>query len=363
MTPERIAFFLPSLSGGGVERGLARVATGIVRTGAPVDVVVCEAGGPFQSELDSRIRSVDLEVKRVRKALLPLARYLTRERPLALISGLDHANVLAVASRALSRAPVRLLVTEQGNLTAAAREDRGLKLRVLMRMVRLAYPRADAVVASSQGVGDDLVQVQGIPPPLIHVLPNPVDPFKGTEPPEDIPWFREHIPVVIGAGRLVPQKSFRTLLEAFALVRRAREARLVLFGDGPERPALEARARDLGITGDVALPGFRIDLQRYMEHAAVFVLSSAWEGYSNVLVEALASGCPVVSTDCPSGPAETLSGGRHGALVPVGDASRMSVAILAMLAARPSPDVLRSSVENRTVDRVAARWLSLIRSL
>ena len=137
--------------------------------------------------------------------------------------------------------------------------------------------------------------------------------------------------MVLGAGKLKKQKDFATLVKAFAEVRHRRLARLVILGEGPRRGALLALARKLGVAEDIELPGFVANPFAFMARSSVFVLSSAWEGFGNVLVEAMACGCPVVSTDCPSGPSEILEDGRHGPLVPVGDPAGLAKAICEVL--------------------------------
>jgi glycosyltransferase involved in cell wall biosynthesis len=191
------------------------------------------------------------------------------------------------------------------------------------------------VVAVSRGAADDLARWSGIPRELVEVVYNPVITSNGLAAANqlpDHPWFGPgQPPVILGVGRLTPQKDFPTLIRAFSHVRRQRAARLLILGEGEERPALTALANELGVADDVDLPGFRDNALAYMASSALFVLSSAWEGLPTVLIEALAVGTPVVSTDCPSGPREILQEGRLGPLVPVGDAAALSAAMLKML--------------------------------
>jgi glycosyltransferase involved in cell wall biosynthesis len=176
----------------------------------------------------------------------------------------------------------------------------------------------------------------------------------------DHPWVSPgQPPVILGVGRLVPAKDFATLIRAFAEVRRRRAARLVILGEGPERPALTALAAELGLTDDVSLPGFKANALAYMAGSAVFVLSSAWEGLPTVLIEALAAGARVVSTDCPSGPREILQEGRLGALVPVGNATALAGAILDALE-RPAEPVPPDALMPFTRDAAVNHYLSLV---
>jgi glycosyltransferase involved in cell wall biosynthesis len=230
-------------------------------------------------------------------------------------------------------------------------------------LVRRYYPWADEIVAVSQGVADDLLELTDLPPSKVRVLPNPVvtpELVQRAAEPLDDPWFTAGAaPVVLGAGRLDQQKDFPTLIRAFAAVRSRRPARLVILGEGPERGQLESLVEELGITADVRLPGFVSNPFSYMARAAVFVLSSAWEGMPGVLIQAMACGAPVVATDCESGPREALAGGKYGRLVPVGDHLALADAIAGTLdALRPSlpPEAL----EPYTREGAADRYLRLL---
>jgi glycosyltransferase involved in cell wall biosynthesis len=229
------------------------------------------------------------------------------------------------------------------------------------------YPRADAIVAVSRGVADDLARFAGLPRDVIRVIYNPVvgaDLPRMAGEPVDHPWFRPgELPVILGAGRLSRQKDFPTLIRAFAEVRRARPARLVILGDGAQRAELEALVRTLGLADAVALPGFTSNPYAHMARAAVFVLSSRFEGFPNVLVEALAVGTPVVATDCPSGPAEILERGRHGRLVPVGQADALARALLATLDAPGDPAGRRRRAADFSADASVSTYLDLFDSL
>jgi glycosyltransferase involved in cell wall biosynthesis len=199
-------------------------------------------------------------------------------------------------------------------------------------LIKIFYPWADAIVANSRGVAEDLMKLTGLPRDKIQVIYNPVvtpELFAKAEEPLDHPWFRPgEPPVILGVGRLTQQKDFPTLIRAFALVRKERPARLMILGEGEERPKLEALVRELRLEEDVALPGFVENPYKYMKRAAVFVLSSKWEGLPTVLIEALALGTQVIATNCPSGLEEVLEGGRWGRLVSVGDFAGLAQAIL-----------------------------------
>jgi glycosyltransferase involved in cell wall biosynthesis len=260
---------------------------------------------------------------------------------MAVFSALDYVNIVAIAARALSRVDVPLVVSERNTLSSAVANAARRRGRWMPHFIRLAYPHADAVVAVSQGVAEDLVALCGLAPDTVHVLNNPVvtpEVVRMRAQPVEHPWLRERRPpVVLAVGRMMPQKDFGMLLEAFATVRRAHRARLVLLGDGPLRPDLERLVSRLGIAEDVSMPGICANPYPAMAAADVFALSSRWEGSPGALIEAMSCGTPVVATDCPSGPRQLLDGGRYGRLVPVGDADAMAAALTDALAGRVPP--------------------------
>jgi glycosyltransferase involved in cell wall biosynthesis len=293
-----------------------------------------------------------------------LARYLVRERPDALLSALSYSNLTALWARERAGVPVRVVVSEHNTLSERARHARARRWRVLPKLEARWYPRADAILAVSEGVADDLARTARLPRERIAVTYNPVigdDVERSARESVDHPWLQPgEPPVVLGVGKLKPQKAFDVLLRAFARLRAERRARLVILGEGSERRALQQLAGELGVADDVALPGFVANPFAWMARCAVFALSSAWEGLPSVLIEALACGCPVVSTDCPSGPAEILGPDRLGALVPVGDADALARAIALALSEPSDPAARRARARDFSVDRVAPRYLEAL---
>lgn len=337
MSENRIALFLPALGCGGVERVMLNLAGGLAGRGFQVDLLAGNAEGEFRSQAPKGVRLVDLGKRRVLATVPALVRYLRRERPSALLSAMDYTNLAALWARRVARVPTRVVVSVHGMLSrearaGEARAKRVRRVRFLPFLVRRFYPWADAIVAVSQGVADDVARVSGLPRSRIQVIYNPVitpELFARLQAPLEHPWFQASAPpVVLAAGRLAGPKDFATVLRAFAQVRRSRPARLLILGEGKQRGELEALAASLGIGEDVALPGYIENPLPYMAQAAVFVLSSYHEALGLVLVEAMAAGAPLVATDCESGPREVLEGGKRGRLAPVGNPGALAEAIL-----------------------------------
>ncbi len=363
----RIAIFVSSWPRGAIQRLMLNLADEFAAAGHHVDLLAPRGSAPAEG-LPANVRLVALAprlsalpgIGRHKRWFVPLAlpalvRYLRRERPAAMLTGGEWPNVVALAARRLAGGPTRLVLSEHihvGASTAGTGERQARRL--LPHLMARLYTGADAIVAVSEGVRQDLLRRFALPPGRVHTIYNPVITsalLAARDAPLDDPWFAPGTPpVLLNVAQLRVQKDQATLLRAFARVRQVRPARLLILGEGNQRPTLEALSRELGIATDVRLAGFLPNPLAYMRRARLFVLSSAWEGFGNVLVEALVCGCPVVSTDCPSGPAEILDGGRYGRLVPVGDADALAAAILAALDAPPN----RTELERRGMAYSAA---------
>ncbi len=314
---------------------MLKLAAGIASRGYPVDLVLARAEGPFMAEVPDLIRLVDLKARRVVTSLPALTRYLRQEKPFALLA-LLHANMVAVWASRLGRVPMRLFVSERNTLSTESQQfSSDLRLKVMPVLARLFYPWADCVIAVSGGVASDLRQITNLPPERIKVIYNPIITpefqLKANMPLEH-PWFKPgEPPVILSVGRLSVQKGFDILIRAFDRVRQHRQARLIIIGEGEQRPALEALVSQLRMSSAVEMPGFIPNPYPYMVKAAVFVLSSRWEGLPGVLIEALYCSPRLISTDCPSGAREILANGKYGRLVPVDDVEQMESALLAAL--------------------------------
>lgn len=363
----RVALFIPNLEMGGAERVFIHLARGFVELGARVDLVVANASGPLRQFVPPCVGIVDLNVNRTLAALQPLRVYLKDVQPDILLSALDHSNIVSTLSVALSRIRCKIVLTQHNTISPRAKSSRSVKGRLMPFLIGRFYRAADAIVAVSHGVRKDLLR-HGVPPGKVHVIYNPVlTPEMDTlmQEPVGHPWFdRERaVPVVVGAGRFKKEKDFPTLITAFALSCRERPMRLVILGDGEERPKLERLIDKLGIGEHVWMPGFVDNPYKYFAAADLFVLSSQTEGFANVLVEALAAGIRIVATDCPSGPSEILQGGVYGRLVPPRNPEALSAAILDALSEEADPLVLKRRASEFTYTNAATKYFKLFERL
>lgn len=354
----QIALFHPGLIAGGIQRVFLNLARGFRDRGLQVDLVQATPGDELLSSVPPGVRVVDLNARRSMTSVPALAGYLRRQRPLALISGAIQTNVAAVVARRLAGVPVRLVLTEHNYIALTTRHAPTWRGRMTPHFVRMFYPHADRIVAVSQGVADELARVAALERGRIQVIYNPVL-APGLESlsrePLEHPWFRAgEPPVILAVGRLTRAKDYPTLLDAFALLHRQRSARLLILGEGEERPALEAQIARLGLGQDAVLAGMVANPYRHMRRAALFVLSSRFEGLPTVLIEALAVGAPVVATDCTSGPAEIL-GTREG-LVPVEDPPALA---RAMAEALQRPPLRSPSLERFRLDAAVDAYLEV----
>lgn len=391
---KHIALFVRSFEGsGGAERAMLNLGYGLAAKGHRVDLVMARHKGHFLDQIPPQIRVVDLKVKSAKESLrvvhklgrdawfwtrmalakkphyvlgaLPgLAAYLQREQPDALIASMDYPNAVAVVARDLAGVRSQVVLTVHNTLSQEIARSKKRRVRAQVEVDRRFYPRADAVVTVSQGVADDLAKTLKLPVESFTTIYNPiVNDFLLQQAAEPIahPWFADDSPpVILTVGGLKPAKDHATLLNAFALVRKERKARLLILGEGNLRDELTRQACQLGISAELEMPGFVDNPFQYMARAGVFVLSSVFEGLPTVLVEALACGCPVVSADCPSGPREILDKGRYGTLVPMEDAGALARAIAHALDSSHDKTKLQARAKEFSVEQAAECYLQLL---
>ena len=339
------------------------IATGLMARGVTVDLVLVSAEGEHMSEVPDGVRLIDFGSNRTASGILKFFLYLRKERPCALLTTLPQTIVVALVGKLLVGRCLRVVVRIQNTFTEVF-DNGSFKQRQTLRLMKLLLPTADRIVSISQGVAADLSQVVPAASHKISTIYSPVvwpDHAEKAAASVDHPWFDvEGDPVILSAGRLTTVKDHATLLRAFAEVVRLRPARLVILGVGPERGNLLELAESLKVSQHVDLPGFKINPFAYMARSKLFVLSSRYEGFANVLPEAMACGTPVVSTDCRSGPREILEGGKWGRLVPIGDWRTMAEAILETLDNPVPSERLIARASDFSADASIDRYLEVL---
>ena len=360
--PRRLAFVLPNMGGGGAERVALTLMRAFVARGFAVDLVLVEATGELLDQVPREVTVVDLGAGRYARALLPLVRYLRRRRPHAMQVRMWPLTVIAILARLLARTRTRVVVSDHVPL-GVMYADQPRAVRAIAMTTRLFYPRADARIFVSAGAADDLSRLAGLPRDGFEIIHNPIPaaPATTTIPPAVKALWDGADHRIVSVGTLKPVKNFPLLIDAFAVLHRQRPtARLVIVGAGPLLEALRSQASALGLAEAVVFAGFTADPAPFYASADLFALASDYEGFGNVLVEAMRQGTPVVSTDCESGPREILDNGRYGALVPCGDAGALAAAMIATLDRPPDPTTLRQRAEELSGGDAIERYLVLM---
>ena len=396
----RVAFLLPAMASGGMEQVTLTLLEALSRHGHDVDLVLERRQGDYLDRVPDAVRIIELTRSSKWRAYtqligacprdgmdqflrmlwpgrqyLPIRRlaslvdYLRAARPAVLIAAHGRIPLLAIWAREIAAVDTRVIVVEHSTLSRwldifRDRPDMHRRWRYRRDLVQRLYPRADAIAGVSNGVADDLARTAQIDRARLTTLYNPVvSPrlIALSAAPVDHDWLAAgEPPVVLAVGRLVREKNFADLIDAFARLRACRAARLLILGEGPERDALQAQIATLGLGDDVALPGWADNPYAYMRRSAIFVLCSLFEGLGIVLIEAMACGCPVVSTDAPSGPREILDHGRHGPLVAMHDPGALAAAMAATLDTPPDADALRARADDFSVANGVAGYQRLI---
>lgn len=294
------------------------IANGLSRRGYNIDLILASNVGVYHSLLDDKIRLIDLGVNRMYQAVMPLRDYLHKSGPDTLFAIQRHAVIAAWLARLVSNWDGRLIARETNSFDKVTGRNESWRDLIISTLIKKIYHYVDLVIAPSSGIAKDLELLTNV-----HVIPNPV-----CMPPSNMSLQRNK-PYVLGVGSLDNQKRFDDLIKAYAkFIELNHEGYdLIILGEGEERDKLMELAAVLGIENRLEMPGFVDDPFMYMREAAVFVLSSAWEGLPNVLLQAMACGAPVVATDCKHGPREILGDGKYGELVPVGDIDAMAAAM------------------------------------
>jgi glycosyltransferase involved in cell wall biosynthesis len=354
---KKVSLFIPSLRGGGAEKMFINLANEFVERGIDVDLVLAQKEGPYLKDVSDKVDIVDLKSRRVLFSLFPLIKYLRKEKPSVVLSTLNHANIIILIAKIFSFSKAKIIIRIPNYFSISAEN----KIKIL---AKIFYKRADKIIAISKGIKGDLISTLKIKENKIKVIYNPIfkkNIIQKSKEKNVHSWLKEkNIPIILGVGRLTEQKDFSTLIRAFYKLRKKREVKLIILGEGEKRKELEKLIKELKLENDVSMPGFVNNPYSYMKKADVFVLSSGWEGFGNVIVEAMTCGTSIVSTNCLSGPSEILSNGKYGKLVPVGNINKLTEAIEETLDNPIDKKILQKRAMDFSVGKITDEYLKVI---
>lgn len=353
---KRIALFVPTLAGGGAERVMIMIANGLSAEGLKVDLITGNADGPYRDSLSTNVNLIDFGVSRLLYALPSFAKYLLVKKPSTVLSALNHANIAnSVFSRLLSP-QTKIILSVHNSLRTEAKPK--LIPRLSRKLLGWAITRADLVISVSEGIREQLLEEFKVSGAQVVTIYNPLDVdtiSMLSKEPSGHSWLdAPDKPVIIGVGSLTRQKNFELLIRSFSQVQVQTPSRLVILGEGEDREPLEKLIAELDIEDSVLMPGFVSNPFAWMSKSSVFVLSSDWEGLPGVLLEALACGVQVVSTDCKTGPNEILEAGKWGLLVGTGDQNALTDAIVESLQLKAPIDTKSRALDFSKEHAIAA---------
>ena len=363
MENKTIAIFLPSLAGGGAEKMMLNLAKGFVDSGYSVDLLLVNKKGPYIDLVPNKVNLIDFQCNKSIKSLPKLIRYLKEKKPNSIISTLEFIDIITIWAKLIAKVKTKVVIRVPNNLIEHAKHEKKFKNKIYPILVKWFYPLADEIIAISKGVAKSTSKLTGINYEDINVIYNPVVNEKIeslSKEDNSHQWFKNY-PVILGVGRLTEQKNFSCLIDAFSLVRKEVKSKLIILGEGEKREELQEQINKLGLSGEVDLPGFKKNPYSFMRNAKVFVLSSNWEGFGNVLVEAMAMGTPVVSTDCESGPREILDNGKYGLLAPINNHQKLAEKILTSLNSPIEKSFLDERVNDFSVDSIKKEYLKVLK--
>lgn len=398
----RIALFQKHLrglstDGGGIERVQINLSKAFIKRGYKVDLIVCDKTPLNLPNLSDRANIIHLNPSnklissfyslmadpgylwlkprklffsnlrpRILKYLPAFASYLKSHQPDIVLSAFREINLVTLLASHLVNVPVGIVISEHTVWSLKNSDKKNKRKRKwLFSYAKLSelYSEASGIVAVSEGVAKDVSSAINMEKKKISVIYNPIvssDLISLSKEAVNHPWIKDKkYPVILGVGRLSAQKNFSLMVKAFARVKKYRQSKLIILGDGKERSNLQRLIQEYSLFDDVDLPGFISNPYAFMSKVDIFALSSIAEGLPTVLIEALACGCPVVSTDCPSGPAEILEYGKYGPLVPMNDEKALAEAIISVLDDPPDPTWLKQRGMHFSVDKAAESYLQL----
>lgn len=360
----KLFFVMGSLRMGGAERMMINLANRLCNR-AGVTMITLSQGNDLEKELDPSLRFIPFGSVRVINSFLPFIRFLKKEKPDVIISTQIHVNILCMLAVIFSGVRIKVILREATTPGFHFDMNKGIRSSITRQLMKWLYPRADAVVVNATSAGKDMVDNHFAPQKKVSIIYNPVitENFRKKIQEKTVHPFFGQAPVFIGIGRLAKQKNFPLLIRAFDGVLKKTDARLIIVGEGNERENLSEIISALKLNDKVDMPGQLLNPYPLLCRADTFVLSSGYEGLPNALIEAIACGVQVISTDCPGGSREILLNGKLGELVPVNDAPALAEAMLKSLQKRIPPEELKRSASRFDAEEIASTYFSLVKKI
>lgn len=357
-----VGIFVSTLSIGGAEKVAITLANEFTEQGISVDLIVMSSTGALRTQVSSKVRVIDLGTNRGRRSLYALVTYMQKNQPQVVISLMTVPNLLLGLSKLFVRSNTPLLVGSEHSTYSDIyeREERNILVFLAYSIAaRIGYRLLDMNIAVSEGVKQRMIQRKLVSPRKVKVISNPIEMKKIEKPTGTTLGLRPTIQL-LAVGRLNVLKDYDTMLRAVDIIRKKHKVELNILGDGEERERLAALIEELGLEKNVNLIGNVLDTSKWYRQADLLVLSSVSEGFANVIVEALAYGVPVVSTDCLSGPREILNKSSYGSLVPVGDFMLLAEEIISVLSKSFDRTTLRLRAEDFDSCIISRRYLDIL---
>lgn len=364
---KKIALYIPTLNGGGAERVMLTLANSLAEKGILIDLVLNKLEGPYIKDISKKVNIVELKTSRAIASIIPLAQYINNNRPDTILSAMNYINVVTIMAKTLSVTNTKVIISEHSHLSSSlTQRNNAFSSKVLRFLMKISYPYAEGIVAVSNSVADDLVMQLGISRKRITTIYNPIVSHSMLEKANNVIINQNLLPsaskIIISVGRLVHEKNFSMLIKAFNKVQKQIDSKLLILGEGYAEAELKLLVEQLNLVDKVKFIGFVDNPYVWMKNADLLVLSSNYEGFGNVLVEAMACGTPVISTNCPGGPYEILEGGKWGELVAVGNDDQLSNAIITSLTnpSHISSDDLKKRASKFSVENAINKYLDIL---
>lgn len=364
MKHNRIAFYLPNLDGGGVERAYLELARAFLNYGIQVDFVLGMRSGQYLNEIPDGLRVVELKAKNKLVIIAKLIRYLRTERETLLLTGGDWSNALVILAGLFSRQIHRCVIGQRAMMQPIWEVHKPRTWKLYRLVFKVLYRQASLIICNSQSAQIELLSRLKVDKEKCSVIYNFIDVAyirSQVKKQPQHPWFlQSEIPVIICVGSLTRIKDQATLVRAFAELIRTHPCYLVLLGEGPERDKLKSLAVALGVEESVSMPGFDTNPYGMIKRAQVLVSSSLTEGCPNIILQALACGSRIVATNCPGGTSELLEQGKWGVLVPVANVKAMAKALADALEGDWALPDGRERAREFDKNTIAMKYLDLI---